>query len=54
MKIENRIMLNSVYGNLSLNDADAKDALMDSMEKSFRAFSRKNKIKRILSKKAAN
>jgi hypothetical protein len=54
MKIENRIMLNSVYGNPSLIDLDTKDVLMNNMEKAFRAFSRKNKINRILSKKAAN
>ena len=54
MKIDNRIMLNSVYGNPSMIDPDNKDVLMRNMEKAFRAFSRKNKIKRILSKKAAN
>ena len=48
MKTENRIMLNSVYGNPSLIDADTKDILMSNMEKAFRAFSRRKKIERMI------
>lgn len=48
MKTENRIMLNSVYGNPSLIDDDAKDMLMNNMQKAFRAFSRRKKIERMI------